>query len=83
MLKRGGTRLGVIPNHQLFVECRVCDHAAPVTVADMIARFGAQATVGEIIAKMRCQCCKQKQIKDYRITYAGGSWDAMRGSEQR
>ncbi|MBY6141134.1 hypothetical protein KUV26_16985 [Leisingera daeponensis] len=83
MLKRGGTRLGVIPNHQLYVECGACDHAAPVAVSDLIARCGPQASVGEIVSKMRCQRCGRKQIKDYRITYAGGSSEALRGAEQQ
>lgn len=82
MLKRGGTRLSVIPEHQLWLEC-ACGHNGPVNVAVLIAKFGDQITVGDAIEKLRCSRCRTKQIKDYRITYVGGSWDAMRGAGGR
>ncbi len=82
MLKRGGTRLSVIPEHQLWLEC-ACGHNGPVQVVDIIAKWGDQITVGEAIARLRCSACRTKQIKDYRITYVGGSWGAMRGASQQ
>ena len=81
MLKRGGTRLSVIPTHVLWLEC-ACEHNGPVEVAAIIAKWGDQITVGDAIERLRCSACRTKRIKDYRIIYAGGSQDAMRGAEQ-
>jgi len=81
MLKRGGTRLSVIPTHQLWLEC-ACGHNGPVQVAAMIAKWGDQFTVGEAVDRLRCSACRTKRIKEYRIIYAGGSSVAMRGAEQ-
>jgi len=81
MLKRGGTRLSVIHRHLIWVEC-ACGHTAPVWVADIIAEWGDDITVGETGDQMRCSSCRLKQIQEYRITYPGGSMEAMRGAEQ-
>lgn len=85
MLKRGGTRLGVIPKHHLYVECGTpgCEHSAMISVAVLIERCGDRATVGDVLDKMECTRCKQKNVKEVRIIYEGGSLEAMRGAEQR
>ena len=81
MLKRGGTRLSVILKHRLWLEC-ACGHTAPVWVADIVAKWGDDITVGEAVDRMRCSSCHTKQIQEYRITYPGASMEAMRGAEQ-
>lgn len=81
MLKRGGTRLSVIPKHTLWLEC-ACGHNGPVQVADVIAKWGHEISVGDVVDRVRCSACRTKRIKEYRIIYAGGSAVAMRGAEQ-
>ena len=81
MLKRGGTKLQVIDQHMLYVMCN-CGHADSVWVRDIIKVLGNQVTVGFAIDKMRCSKCRTKNVKEYRITYPGGSADAMRSAEQ-
>lgn len=54
----------------------------PVPVPVLIDRWGDQITVGEVVGKLRCSRCGQKQIQEYRIIYEGGSWNAMLGAEQ-
>lgn len=81
MLKRGGTKLQVIDQHMLYVMCK-CGHAESVWVRDIIKVLGNQVTVGFAIDKMRCSKCRTKNVKEYRITYPGGSADAMRSAEQ-
>lgn len=82
MLKRGGTKLSVLDKHMLYVMCG-CGHADSVWVAEIINKLGDQVTVGFAIDKMRCSKCRTKNVKEYRITYPGGSADAMRSAEQR
>ncbi|MEP5770924.1 hypothetical protein [Nisaea sp.] len=81
MLKRGGTKLSVIDQHKLYVMCN-CGHADSVWVRDVIKALGDQVTVGFAIDKMRCSKCGMKNVKEYRITYPGGSADAMRSADQ-
>lgn len=82
MLKRGGTRLSTIPNHTLWVWC-ACGHRAGVEVARILDRDHPPETVGQVIEAMRCSRCRCQSIKDYRITYEGGSWGAMQGADSR
>ena len=84
MLKNGGTRLGVIKNHTLYVECGAsgCEHTGDVRVSVLIDRLGESATVAEAIKRLRCTRCKLGLIKEYRLVYEGGSWSALRGAEQ-
>ncbi|NIZ63140.1 hypothetical protein DL239_19425 [Sedimentitalea sp. CY04] len=51
-------------------------------VADVIAKWGHEITVGEAVDRLRCSACRTKRIKEYRIIYAGGSALAMHGAEQ-
>ena len=81
MLKRPSTQLSVIPTHLLWLEC-ACGHNGPVNVATIIAKFGDQTMVVDVIEHLRCSRCCTKQIKNSRIIYVGGSWEAMRGAEQ-
>ena len=81
MLKRGGTKLSVIDQHRLYVMCN-CGHADSVWVRDIIKVLGDAVTVGFAIDKMRCSRCHTKNVKEYRITYPGGSADAMRSAAQ-
>ena len=81
MSKPGATHLIHIPDHQLSVEC-ACGHYGSVPVSTLIERFGGQATVGEVIARMRCARCKTRNVARYRITWPGGSEFAMRGAGQ-
>ncbi|AHD03274.1 hypothetical protein [Leisingera methylohalidivorans] len=60
-----------------------CEHAGPVRVAWLIDQVGDQVTVADVIAKMKCTRCKQRNIKQYSITFAGASMEAMRGADQR
>jgi hypothetical protein len=79
MLKRGGTKLQTVPNHTIHIEC-ACGHTAGVTVAALIVRLGAAATVADAVGRVRCSRCGAKSVKTYRLTYAGGSYDAMLGA---
>ncbi|GAB5486118.1 MAG: hypothetical protein Pars93KO_25520 [Parasphingorhabdus sp.] len=82
MLKRGGTRLSTIPNHTLWVWC-ACGHHAGVEVARILDRENPPETVGQTVQAMRCSSCRSQSIKDYRITYEGGSWGALEGADNR
>lgn len=78
-LKRGGTRLATIPQHTLWVWCQ-CGHNAGITVASLLALSKPSLTVGEVVQTLRCSRCRVQMIKDYVITYSGGSWDALQGA---
>jgi len=82
MLKRGGTRLSTIPQHTLWVWC-ACGHRSGVKVARILDREHSPETVGQAIQTMRCSRCLTQSIKDYRITYEGGSWGALQGGDNR
>jgi hypothetical protein len=81
-LKRGGTRLSTIPRHTLWVWCQ-CGHNGGVTVSSLLDRPNVPKTVGELVAVMRCSRCKRQTIKDYVITYSGGSWEALQGTRKQ
>jgi len=81
MLKRGGTKLGIIPKHDIYAEGQ-CGHGRSVSVASLIERLGEGATVAQAVEKMRCSQCGARQVKEFRIIYVGGSWEALRGAEQ-
>lgn len=81
MLKRSGTKLQVIDRHKFYVMCS-CSYADSVWVRELIKLLGSQVTVGFAIDKMRCSRRHSKNVKEYRITYPGGSADAMRSAEQ-
>jgi hypothetical protein len=80
-LPPGATKLAMIDQHKLYVICD-CSHAQSVWVSDVIQILGDQVTVGFAIDKMRCSACLQKNVKEYRITFPGGSADAMRSAAQ-
>jgi len=83
-IKRGGTRLTTIPNHAIWIEC-ACGRAAPVRVADLLAKETPPETVADVVARVRCSRCGVKAAKDFRIVYepAGqGAFNAMRGAAQ-
>lgn len=81
MIKRGGTRLGTIPNHTLWVWC-ACGHNGGVPVASILAAPKPPETVADAVAAMRCTRCRARSIKDYVITFQGGSADAMQGARR-
>jgi len=81
MLRRGGTKLQVIDQHKLYVMCK-CGHADSVWMHDIIRKLGNQMTVGFAIDKMRFSKFGMKNVKENRITYPGGSADAMRSAHQ-
>jgi len=81
MPKRESTRLSVIPEHQLWLEC-ACGHNGPVQVSAIIAKWGDQITVDDAVDRLRCSVCRTKRIKECRIIYVGGSMGAMLGTEQ-
>jgi hypothetical protein len=72
----GGTKLGVIRRHDLYVICGCC-HDRLVRVSELIEALGDQATVGFAIGKIRCSVCRQKDVLEYRIVYPGGSANKM------
>jgi hypothetical protein len=81
MLKRGGTRLSSITQHTIWVEC-ACGRAAPLVVADLLALPNPPETVADAVSRARCGSCGAHNVKEYRISYEGGSWGALRGAEQ-
>jgi hypothetical protein len=52
-------------------------------VSSLLDRPNVPKTVGELVAVMRCSRCKGQTIKDYVITYSGGSWEALQGTRSQ
>ncbi len=80
MLKSNGTRLTTIPRHEIWMECQ-CGHSRSLSVADLLSLPNPPITVGEAVERVRCAKCEAKQVNEYRITYKGGSDDALREAE--
>ncbi len=84
-LKRGGTRLTTITNHQIWIECS-CGRDAPVRVSDVLAGSNPPETVADVVTRVRCSQCGVTGAKDFRIVYnpaGGAAFNAMRGAEQK
>jgi len=47
----------------LLFECGACWHISQVDVPDLIARFGAHATVGSVRARMICRKCRRRNVR--------------------
>lgn len=80
-LPPGATKLSVIDGHRLYIIC-CCGYAESIWVSDVIQILGNHVSVGFAIERMRCSACRQKNVQEYRITYPGGSADAMRSAAQ-
>lgn len=74
------TRLASIARNCLSVEC-LCGHSAQVPVASLLPAY-AELTVDEAIRRMRCTSCGARSVQEWRITYVGGSAEAMQGARQ-
>ncbi|WP_171182073.1 hypothetical protein [Ruegeria sp. HKCCD8929] len=62
-----GTLLRVIASHNLWVECRACGHGAELRVSELLELTCADAAVRDILPRLKCTRCRQKQIGDVRI----------------
>jgi len=53
----------VVERGTLVFECRNCRHLSEVDVLEMIARFGTDALVGSVRARMVCRQCHKRRIR--------------------
>lgn len=75
------TRLSSIPWHHIAIECW-CSHSAMIPVAPALERLGQDATVRDILDRVRCHRCGARQVTTARIVYAGASAEAMKGAPE-
>jgi hypothetical protein len=78
---KGQTLLATVRKHEIHMQCKLCGHSGFVRVADVLDRHPA-ATVSDLVSAGRCGKCKKKGEHEFRISYRGGSDEAMRGAEQ-
>jgi ribosomal protein S27E len=62
-----GTLLQTISGHGIYIECRECGHASTLKVTDMIGYLGHQATVKDVLARIKCSKCRKKSPGEVRI----------------
>ena len=63
LLRLDGRRLGLLGGTTLQVECR-CGHSGQVPIAELVARHGREARVRDVVAKMSCESCGGRHIKE-------------------
>ena len=73
------TRLASITNNHFSFEC-CCGHTSLVPVTAFVKKFGLEATVDEVVTKVRCSKCRLKNMAESRIVFVGGSGQAMLGT---
>jgi hypothetical protein len=47
---------------RLIVWCKACQHRAEPAVIDQVARYGADATVIDWAARLRCSACGKREV---------------------
>jgi hypothetical protein len=79
---RGQTQIGNIPQCAIYPICQ-CGHTGAILIAPLIKAGKAEYTVADILSKGRCHKCRGSGIVDFRISYIGGSAQALEGGEMR
>ncbi len=62
-----GTLLRTIASHGLWVECRACGHSSTLSVADLLEQTKQDATIRDVLPRLKCSKCRGKQIGEFRI----------------
>ena len=76
------TKLASISNNHIAIQCQ-CGHAANISVAHLIARYGTEMSVHEVSQKFRCGKCGARVQNSHRIIFVGGSGEAILGASMR
>ena len=62
-----GTLLQTIHSQALYIECRNCMHGQTMQVEDLMSFMRRDATVRDVVARVRCSKCRAKEIGEVRI----------------
>ncbi|WP_171182282.1 hypothetical protein [Ruegeria sp. HKCCD8929] len=62
--RKYGTLLRAISTHGLWVECRACGHGAELRVSDLLEVAAPDAAVRDILPRLECKKCREKEIGD-------------------
>jgi phage terminase large subunit GpA-like protein len=66
-----GTLLQTISGQGIYIECRECGHTSTLKVADMLGYLGNQATVKDVLDRIKCSKCRKKSPGEVRIVSDG------------
>jgi hypothetical protein len=75
------TELASISNNTLAVTCDLCGHTGMLPVSLLMDIFGRYADVRHVASRARCSGCMIIGQNTFRITYVGGSGEAMLGAD--
>ena len=62
-----GTLLQTIRSQALYIECRNCMHGQTMQVEDLMGFMRRDASVRDVVARVRCSKCRAKEIGEVRI----------------
>ena len=62
-----GTLLQTIRNQALYIECRNCMHGQTMQVEDLMGFMRRDATVRDVVARVRFSKCRAKEVGEVRI----------------
>jgi ribosomal protein S27E len=62
-----GTLLQTIRSQALYIECRNCMHGKSTPVEELLTVMPSDATVRDVIARVRCSKCRAKEVGEVRI----------------